>query len=179
MLAMLPKYFRTWVQGTVDEFLNVNSMAQKQIPAFVMFNIVEKREGKVVSSGNGFHRDVFGSQYKIFCYLSDVTDGNGPLEIRLKTNSLWWQFVDLLFATVLLRTPKRATMSARFSKKRVVTGEMGTSFVANTSAAHRGVPIEEGSRRAFTIYCYQANFLTPVRFKSMCEKFRVKKCITA
>ena len=47
--------------------------------AFTLGNWLES--GKGGSSGDGWHRDAFHSQYKALLYLTDVSEDNGPFEL--------------------------------------------------------------------------------------------------
>jgi hypothetical protein len=116
--------------------------------------------GKGGSSGNGWHRDAFFSQFKAMLYLTDVSEKNGPFELLPGTHRL----INLLSSTLtgglrykrdrisdeevfhlekVLKTPKRS-----------IIGCAGTLVLFNSAVIHRGKPIEEGERLALTNYYF-------------------------
>ena len=111
-------------------------------------------------SGPGWHRDHWFQQIKAFVYLGDVTVENGPFELiagshrgpsraldmhRYGTRFKQYAFDDDEVERLLASEPERL---------RTVTGEAGTLILADTSAIHRGRPIEAGVRRSLTNYYY-------------------------
>ncbi|MDB4154683.1 phytanoyl-CoA dioxygenase family protein [Candidatus Pelagibacter sp.] len=126
--------------------------------AFTLGNWLES--GKSGSSGDGWHRDAFHSQYKALLYLTDVSEDNGPFELLPGSHHL---------ASVLAGIEKAGLhyMQDRFSDAEVscleevletprqpLTGDAGTLVLFNSSSVHRGRPIQLGERLALTNYYY-------------------------
>ena len=124
--------------------------------AFTLGNWLEC--GKSGSSGGGWHRDSFYSQYKALLYLTDVTSDNGPFEllprshhlrsvlIGIKKGGLKYMQNRISDAEVcrleeLLSTPRKT-----------FTEKAGTLVLFNSSSIHRGRPIQLGERFALTNY---------------------------
>ena len=112
-------------------------------------------------SGDGWHRDAFGFQFKAIIYLSDVMDENGPFEYLCGSHKAWRASLD----TALGRFPvppdsridseKMEQMIAdRRLKPRRFTGKAGTVILANTAGVHGGAPLKSGHRYALTNYYY-------------------------
>jgi hypothetical protein len=99
-----------------------------------------------VYSDDMFHRDVDDlSFYKLFIYLTDVDDNNGP-HTYVKGSHKSSRFV------------RRGTISnedveATFGKDKLVnyTGAAGTVFIENTWGIHRGTPLKSGRRLIFQV----------------------------
>lgn len=125
-------------------------------------------------SGDGWHRDAFGYQFKAIIYLNDVDDDNGPFEYLVGSHRPWRAGLD----SVLGRLPPppesriaRETvedLTARgLVRPRRFTGKAGTVILANTAGVHWGAPLRSGHRYALTNYYY---FPFQVG-KSLVEKF--------
>lgn len=111
-------------------------------------------------SGGGWHRDSFLPQFKSICYLSDVSDENGPFEYVVGSHTL----ANKLKYEFLAKTRSQAH-SPRYSQEsvdeylsvvgaesKVFAAPKGTLIVCDTSGIHRGRPISEGVRYAVTNY---------------------------
>lgn len=118
------------------------------------------RAGQFGSSGNGWHRDAFFSQYKAMVYLTDVSERNGPFELLPGSHSL---------SSIVLGIKRGvlAYMQNRISDEEVerlekvlgtarktFTASAGTLIIFNSSTVHRGRPIEQGERLALTNYYF-------------------------
>ena len=112
-------------------------------------------------SGEGWHRDAFGCQFKAFVYLCDVTDRNGPLQYLSGSHRLWR--VMLESALGRLPVPPESRMDAArmadligrqvFVPKQI-EARAGTVILANTAGMHAGSRLLSGRRYALTNYYY-------------------------
>lgn len=112
-------------------------------------------------SGDGWHRDGHGYQFKSIIYLSDVTDENGPFEFLPGSHKRWRVLVDTALGELPPAPGTRYDpalvdrMVRRFGLKRQhYTGKAGTLLLVNTAGIHRGRPLHSGSRYALTNYYY-------------------------
>ena len=112
-------------------------------------------------SGDGWHRDGHGYQFKSIIYLSDVTGENGPFEFLPGSHKRWRALVDTAIGELPPAPGTRYDpelvdrMVNRFGLKRQhYTGKAGTLLLVNTSGIHRGRPLHAGSRYALTNYYY-------------------------
>lgn len=142
------------------EFLELGECVNKE-PVFCAFTLGGwLQHGKGGSSGNGWHRDAFFSQYKAMLYLTDVNDENGPFEIIPKSHRI---------ANVLtcVRKANIGFMQDRFTDDEVLrlicvldekpvklAAKAGTVVLFNSSTIHRGSPIVDGERLALTNYYF-------------------------
>jgi hypothetical protein len=108
-------------------------------------------------SGDGWHRDGHGYQFKSIIYLSDVTDENGPFEFLPGSHKRWRALVDTALGELPPAPGTRYDpalvdrMVSRFGFKRQhYTGTAGTLL----SGIHRGRPLHSGRRYALTNYYY-------------------------
>lgn len=112
-------------------------------------------------SGEGWHRDSHRPQFKSILYLTDVTEQDGPFQLVPGSH----RTVALLLDTTSERLPPRTTRLTEAQVESIVrrryphgiatiTGAAGTLILVNTSAIHRGKPIERGERYALTNYYY-------------------------
>jgi phytanoyl-CoA dioxygenase PhyH len=112
-------------------------------------------------SGEGWHRDSHRPQFKSILYLTDVSEETGPFQLVPGSH----RTVDMLIDTAFERLePRRTRLTdeqvASIVRRRyargidTLTGEAGTLILVNTSAIHRGKPIERGERYALTNYYY-------------------------
>jgi hypothetical protein len=112
-------------------------------------------------SGDGWHRDGHGYQFKSILYLSDVTDENGPFEFLPGSHKRWRAAFDTALGGL---PPPPSTryepvvvdrMANQFGfKRRHYPAKAGTLLLVNTSGIHRGRPLQSGSRYALTNYYY-------------------------
>jgi len=112
-------------------------------------------------SGDGWHRDAHGFQFKSILYLSDVSEDNGPLEYLRGSHGAWRAALD----TVLGGLPpppssryepamvERVARSDPARAQRFI-GRSGTLLLVNTAGVHRGRPLVGGTRYALTNYYY-------------------------
>jgi phytanoyl-CoA dioxygenase PhyH len=112
-------------------------------------------------SGEGWHRDSHRPQFKSILYLTDVSEQTGPFQLVPGSH----RTVDMLIDTAFERLEPRHTrltdgQVASIVRRRyprgvdTLTGAAGTLILVNTSAIHRGKPIERGERYALTNYYY-------------------------
>lgn len=112
-------------------------------------------------SGQGWHRDSIGKQFKAILFLSDVDINSGPFEIFPGSH----RFIRILSDAIAMHT---TVNNDRFSfgeielltqkhKPTKITGGSGTIVLVDTSTIHRGAPISSGSRYALTNYYYPTN----------------------
>jgi len=112
-------------------------------------------------SGEGWHRDSFVVQFKSLLYLSDVALENGPLQLIADSEKLPRLAADIVGARLGLaqqRVPDEYAerlIAAHPERLRTFTAPAGTLLLVNTSAIHRGRPVEGGSRYALTNYFVQ------------------------
>jgi hypothetical protein len=125
-------------------------------------------------SGDGWHRDAFGYQFKAILYLSDVSDDNGPFEYMAGSHKSWRVGLDTALGRFPIPPDSRidsAHMGRLIAtgaiRPRRYTAKAGTVILANTSGVHGGAPLKAGSRYALTNYYY-----FPYQIgKSLVEKF--------
>jgi len=125
-------------------------------------------------SGDGWHRDAFGYQFKAILYLSDVTDDNGPFEYMTGSHKLWR--VGLDSALGRFPTPPETRIDRSHIDRQVergllsprrFTARAGTVVLANTAGVHGGAPLKAGNRYALTNYYYYPYQIG----KTLVEKF--------
>lgn len=119
------------------------------------------KAGNLGSSGQGWHRDAFFSQFKCMLYLTDVDKNTGPFEIIPGSHRMY----NVLKTQFLLK--KISSISDRFSDREIallkdkgmqpfsVCGGKGTLLLFNSTTIHRGSPIESGERITATAYFYE------------------------
>jgi Phytanoyl-CoA dioxygenase (PhyH) len=112
-------------------------------------------------SGDGWHRDGHGFQYKSILYLSDVGDDNGPFEFLPASQKQWRAALDTVLGDLPAAPNSRYEpavidrMVNRFSLRRqVFPARAGTLLLVNTAGIHRGKPLRAGNRYALTNYYY-------------------------
>ena len=124
--------------------------------AFTLGNWLES--GKSGSSGDGWHRDSFYSQYKALLYLTDVTEDNGPFELlprshHLRSVLIGIEKADLKYMQNRISNDEVCRLEELLSTPRkTITGSAGTLVLFNSSSIHRGRPIQFGERLALTNY---------------------------
>lgn len=119
--------------------------------AFLMVNRLTPTEGNL-GSGGGWHRDTWLSQHKIFVFLSDVGEANGPFEYIPGTNRIGAKLKDFIRYRRTLRVPAEHVHGN--SELLTVSAGEGTYF--DTTTLHRGSPIRDGVRYAATLYAFDA-----------------------
>ncbi len=112
-------------------------------------------------SGDGWHRDWHGSQFKSILYLCDVGDDNGPFEYVLGSQRARRAVLDTLFgglpaAPATRYTPEQVerVVARSGATRRVFPGAAGTLLLVNSAGIHRGRPLASGARLALTNYYY-------------------------
>ena len=112
-------------------------------------------------SGDGWHRDAHGFQFKSILYLSDTTAQNGPFEYLTASHKDWRVGVDTALAglpgypdTRFTTQQIEALSPAMGGRRRSFPAEAGTLLLVNTSGIHRGQPLMSGERYALTNYYY-------------------------
>ncbi len=126
-------------------------------------------------SGDGWHRDAFGYQFKAILYLCDVTEENGPFEYVPGSQKSWRAGLD----GALGRYPvppesriARESMDALVRQRKIAPrhfeAKAGTVILANTAGVHGGAPLKSGLRYALTNYYYFPHQIG----KSLVEKFQ-------
>lgn len=130
-----------------------------------------------IGSGGGWHVDSHHFQFKAIIYLSDVDEGNGPFQIIQNSHRS---------GNVLrnIKTMDIDTLTTRYKDGQVkkvidenpdnlitLTAKAGTLILVDTSAIHRGKPIETCTR--YTLF----NYYYPIwiNIKIMREKFNTIK----
>jgi hypothetical protein len=112
-------------------------------------------------SGDGWHRDAHGYQFKSILYLSNVSDENGPFEYLAGSHRPWRAALDTVLGG--LPPPPNSRYEAamidrmvRLFRMRVrhYTARSGTLLLVNTAGMHRGRPLAGGTRYALTNYYY-------------------------
>lgn len=140
------------------DFLELGELVNKQQTycAFTLGNWL--LSGKSGSSGNGWHRDSFFSQYKALLYLTDVTEDNGPFELLPRSHHLkniihGIEKVGLSYMQNRISDieVQRLEELLKFSRKSLI-GNAGTLVLFNSTLIHRGRPIKSGERLALTNY---------------------------
>jgi len=112
-------------------------------------------------SGNGWHRDAHGYQFKSILYLSDTGPQNGPFQYLLGSHKRSRVALDTAFGQ-LPNAPETRYDNADVARicQRLGTiaqsfpAPAGTLLLVNTAGIHRGMPLETGTRYALTNYYY-------------------------
>ena len=111
-------------------------------------------------SGDGWHRDAHGFQFKAILYLSDTTMENGPFEYLVGSHTIWRAAMDTMLTGQADPTQTRfrdadiASLAARGIEQRAFPAAAGTLLLVNTAGIHRGMPLKAGARYALTNYYY-------------------------
>ncbi|TRO15862.1 hypothetical protein EQ826_19825 [Ectopseudomonas mendocina] len=143
-----------YIKDVGDRYLN-----NSQILLSVMAAKLYAAPGGL-GSGGGWHRDSFLPQFKSICYLTDVSEDNGPFEYVAGSHAL----MNKIRYELVSKTRERAH-DPRYSQSSVdeycsiIGGEIktftatkGTLVFCDTSGLHRGRPIDQGVRYAVTNY---------------------------
>jgi hypothetical protein len=112
-------------------------------------------------SGDGWHRDAHGFQFKSILYLSDVGEENGPFEYLPGSHRPWRAALDTALGGLAPPPGSRCDPAdiARLVRRsgvspRRFTAPAGTLLLVNSAGIHRGRPLGAGSRYALTNYFY-------------------------
>jgi hypothetical protein len=122
-------------------------------------------------SGDGWHRDAEGFQFKAILYLSDTSMQNGPFQYLTGSHTIWRAVVDTM--TAGLTDPQQtrftetevARLAARGIEQRAFPGHAGTLLLVNTAGIHRGMPLKGGERYALTNYYYHRIHVDEARIR--------------
>lgn len=112
-------------------------------------------------SGDGWHRDAHGYQFKAILYLSDTAPENGPFQYLIGSHRQWRVAIDTALGD-LPEAPNTRYDSAsieRIASRLNLTMQdfpapAGTLLLVNTAGIHRGTPLRAGERYALTNYYY-------------------------
>ena len=118
------------------------------------------KAGRNGSSGGGWHRDAFLSQFKAMLYLSNVSEDNGPFEIIPQSHKL--KHVLGAIAKGRLEHWQNRISDEEVNNVEKVLGlerkafvaKAGTLILFNSTSIHRGKPIKSGERIALTNYYF-------------------------
>jgi hypothetical protein len=160
-----------------DEVLASLASAYNREPTRTAFTLAARMPAIVGNqgSGEGWHRDAFLRQFKAILYLSDVGPGNGPFQMirdshrRRRVLSdmragnlkyMQYRLADSEIEHIIAGEPERTV---------TYTARAGTLILVDTSALHRGQPIQAGTRYALTNYYFPEGRIE----SSLYEKFDV------
>lgn len=116
-----------------------------------------------------WHTDSFRKQIKVFCFLNDVSEKTGPLQVIGKTNGIRFKLLHgILRQNYFGVLPKRNFKFRKYAclnetfiesmlkdsrlQSKLFSVETGTIVICDTSCIHRASPCEEGERYALTAY---------------------------
>lgn len=129
--------------------------------AFTLGARLDYRPGNL-GSGEGWHRDSFVAQFKALLYLTDVDDRSGPFQLIAASQKLTWLANDIVQARLGLLQNRVSDeqvarlLAGRPERLRTFSASAGTLLLVDTSAVHRGKPIEVGTRLSLTNYYVEA-----------------------
>ena len=125
-----------------------------KVPDYCFLMLAKLQPSKnSLGSGDGWHRDTWGRNYKIFTYLSDCLEtDDGTFQICRNSSRL----MNKTF--VLMRDGKgrryKDSIAGGISN---VAGKAGCTFVAKTDTIHRGAPVKTKPRYMATFYNYSGS----------------------
>lgn len=137
---------------------------------YIMTNkVVFKDNNK--GSGGGWHRDSYlYPQVKLIVYLNDVDETNGAFEYIRKSHRLGRKLQDVVWGRY-----NKNSKPSRFNdeiinkyyrdESVVLKGKAGTGIFVDTSGLHRGMPLQQGVRYAFTNYYFTNDIPQKMREK--------------
>lgn len=168
----IEKFSENALQFKNDKFLTdivLKASEVEFISKFILAGKVEFRKGVNTNSGGDWHRDSDIKQYKIFLYLTNVGEKNGPFMLipkrsfnpkRSKKNITLRNRL-LNFFNIRLLPPRfenntiMSSLEENDLKIEKVIANRGTVFICDTSLIHKGDIIQDGERYSFTNYLYQ------------------------
>ena len=112
-------------------------------------------------SGGPWHRDSYFRQFKSLLYLTDVDENNGPFQVirdshkpeqiskDSKTGNL--ESIQCTFSHEIIEK----IIKNDLDRLKTLTGKAGTVVLVDTSAMHRGLPLNQGTRYALTNYFFE------------------------
>ena len=130
------------------------------VDSWITLPVPEKRENyeemtKYEDTQN-WHRDVDNLRdFKVFIYFTDILNvEDGPFEIILNTNKFHFFNPLRYYDKIKLRVKNKFVQKKYKNNIVTVNGEIGTVFIADTRALHRGRPIlkENKYRMVFQLY---------------------------
>lgn len=127
------------------------------VNAFTLGNRIDYAPGNR-GSGEGWHRDSFVVQFKAIVYLTDVDASTGAFEVVEDSEKLPRLMADILVGRLGLSQNRirdaqvQRLIEQRPERLHTFAARAGTLILVNTSAIHRGRPIERGTRYALTAY---------------------------
>jgi hypothetical protein len=126
--------------------------------------------GGNTGSGDGWHRDAFGHQFKTILYLTDTAPQNGPFQYLLASHKDWRVAVDTALGDMpqAPNTRYRDADIDRLIRRMGLTARSfpataGTLLLVNTAGVHRGMPLQAGVRYALTNYYYNPSAIHEAR----------------
>jgi hypothetical protein len=111
-------------------------------------------------SGEGWHRDAHGFQFKAILYLSDTSPENGPFEYILGSHKSLMVGLDTALGNLPAYPDTRYTdeqvnrLFRQGKRRQSFPAPAGTLLLVFTSGIHRGQPLLSGERYALTNYYY-------------------------
>lgn len=118
------------------------------------------KSGKNGSSGGGWHRDAFLSQFKAMLYLTNVDEDNGPFQLIPHSHRLKY-VLSAISRGGLTHWQNRISdeevnkvEKVLRLKRKTFVGKAGTLILFNSTTIHRGKPIKSGERSALTNYYF-------------------------
>lgn len=132
---------------------------------------IDAVEGNL-GSGGGWHRDSpVHHQTKAICYLSDVSNENGPFQYIPSSHSkrnVLKSYIYGIFKPGQYRfSESEIDAYLKFSNSEVLdmVAPTGTLLFADTKGIHRGKPIAEGRR--YVLFCYFWDKKIPEHFEKL------------
>lgn len=128
--------------------------------AFTLAAKMTFKQGNL-GSGEGWHRDAIFKQFKAIVYLTDVTDKNGPFQIIQNSQKTFQTLIDIWTAKLnynqnrIFENEIFLLLKKNEDRLKTITAKAGTLILVDTSAIHRGKPIETGERYALTNYYFE------------------------
>ncbi|NQY66687.1 MAG: phytanoyl-CoA dioxygenase family protein [Flavobacteriales bacterium] len=113
-----------------------------------------------LGSGAGWHRDLYEkNMFKSILYLSDVDNETGPFQYVSGTHKLSSVFQGIIKFNQKLSCRLENEEIERYyklpqNKLETIQGKAGTLILANTTAIHRGKPLNKGLRYSITNYFF-------------------------
>lgn len=160
-----------------DEVLASVASAYNREPTRTAFTLAARMPAMTGNqgSGEGWHRDAFLRQFKAILYLSDVAPENGPFQMIVDSHRRHRVLEDMRAGRLKYMQYRLSDREVEYivasepERKRTYAAKAGTLILADTSALHRGQPIESGTRYALTNYYFQESKID----QRLYEKFQV------
>ncbi len=131
---------------------------REELPRFTLAARLEHKDG-AKGSGDGWHRDSLGFQFKAMLYLSDVTMNNGPFQYFRGSHRRFYKLRNYIadlsqgFSDIVRYSDENVS---KLKQEDLITGtaKAGDLVLFNSSGLHRGMPTRAGVRYALTIYFF-------------------------